>query len=89
MISGLHPQMEICKIQRTVENFLRGTVQSRRTVVRYATNIIFKNTKNMETKKTFLYIACIVLFIKAAKTIWELINFSQIPELNNIGNSLP
>lgn len=42
----------------------------------------------METKKTFLYIACIVLFIKAAKTIWELINFSQIQELNNAVNSL-
>lgn len=42
----------------------------------------------MDLKKIFLYVACLILLIKGGKTIWELINFSQISELNNVANSI-
>ena len=41
----------------------------------------------MDLKKVFLYVACLVLLIKGGKTIWELINFNQIMELNDVANS--
>ena len=41
----------------------------------------------MDLKKVFLYVACLVLLTKGGKTIWELINFNQIMELNDVANS--
>ena len=42
----------------------------------------------MEIKRIFLYVACIVLLINGGKTLWELINFNQISDLNNVANSI-
>ena len=42
----------------------------------------------MDLKKIFLYIASLVLLVKGGKTIWELINFNQINELNDIAHSI-
>lgn len=42
----------------------------------------------MDLKKIFLYIAILVLLIKGGKTIWELINFNQINELNDMAHSI-
>lgn len=76
-----------------VETFLRihATETKPFNVVRYATKNYVKYEINefiiMEIKRIFLYVACIVLLINGGKTLWELINFNQISDLNNVANS--
>ncbi len=59
--------------------------------MRYATKNYVKYEINefiiMVIKRIFLYVACIVLLINGGKTLWELINFNQISDLNNVANS--